>query len=396
MRPDLTLLGRRAADRGAAPSPNRGLERPSDAEQPRDGRHDREAACFGAYVRSLAAGRDPDPELLDAVLERLRRLLSAELRRRGLWQAPPCYLGIHGGSWWQDGGEPLDELVAECYGFVFLERLRSLTSRAHVPGAAEGLVRLGVRHFVHDRQRAFDPLGYRVFEALHGAVRRLVEKGELRVVRGDPRIRNATLLAYSRAPGQEWDGGLEERVAGWGRDLLPLVLDYHGRGGAQRFLEERLAALPDRGVGAFRFKELIDALKRQARADWSEILNGETAPRPSQDGRLAGPEPEAAAADGFRKLTACVEASIAAAADDEATRRYLGALWTFVHAYATEADVEEGPRGELPSRRRLAALLGIPRDRLPELFRILGRATERCRERLHGPVGGARMAGERR
>lgn len=351
------------------------------------------ADALDAYLHCLAPGREPDPLLLDAVLVHLRRLLVVELRRRGLWRAPPDYLGIHGGAWWQDGAEPLDELVAECYRFVFLERLRSLLSRAGIPGAVEKVVRLGVGHFVHERQRTFDPLGYRVFEALHDAVERLVDRGELQVVGGDPRIRNGTRLAFAGAPADAEGAELEDRLDGWDRELLPLLLEYHGRGKARRFLEERLAGLSARGVRSFRFKELIDPLKRQARAGWTGILHGEGAAMGTREGRLTGPELKATAADGFRKLAACIEASIPGAAEDEVTRGYLGTLWGFVRAYAATEEVEEGPAGELPSRRRLATLLGIPRDRLPELFRLLGRVAAGCRERLDRPAIRPRAAG---
>jgi hypothetical protein len=36
----------------------------------------------------------------------------------------------------------------------------------------------------------------------------------------------------------------------------------------------------------------------------------------------------------------------------------------------------------MPSRRQLAGMLGIPRDRMPELFGVLRRVLERCRRDL--------------
>ena len=53
---------------------------------------------FTDYLRSLAPdGEPPDAETFDTLLGRLRGALVHEMKKRGLYQAPPSYLGVYGG-----------------------------------------------------------------------------------------------------------------------------------------------------------------------------------------------------------------------------------------------------------------------------------------------------------
>src|SRR5436309_14649242 len=126
------------------------------------------ARVFTDYVRSLEPGGEPDPQRLATVRETLRGALRGELRRRGLWNAPPDYLGVYGSEGWEDA---LEELLAECYAFVFVDRLRALQAQLRVKPNVDGLVFLNVRHFLHERQKEHDPVGSQVFEVLQSAVR---------------------------------------------------------------------------------------------------------------------------------------------------------------------------------------------------------------------------------
>ena len=48
-------------------------------------------------------GRPQNRQHFAAVWEKLRSALIAEMKKRGLWNAPPGYLGIHGTASWTDG-----------------------------------------------------------------------------------------------------------------------------------------------------------------------------------------------------------------------------------------------------------------------------------------------------
>jgi hypothetical protein len=86
------------------------------------------------------------------------------------------------------------------------------------------------------------------------------------------------------------------------------------------------------------------------------------------------PDRRAETWDSFLKLTDCVAQALERLRAHPATIDYLGRLWQYLRLYSLD------PGEELPSRRSLAALLDIPRNRLPDLYRILGRLVEACRD----------------
>src|SRR5262245_58510847 len=92
-------------------------------------------SVFTAFARSLQGQETPDADLFHDAWQRLQAVLAGEMKKRGLWQSPPCYLGVYGAERWE-GEEPegdpmarvfaaggqvsaLGELVADCYAFIF-------------------------------------------------------------------------------------------------------------------------------------------------------------------------------------------------------------------------------------------------------------------------------------
>jgi hypothetical protein len=352
---------------------------------------------FTEYVRSLATGREPEPQRLAAVREALRGALRGELKRRGLWNAPPDYLGVYGAESWEDA---LEELLAECYAFVFVDRLRALQAQLEVKPNVDGLVFLNVRHFLHERQKEHDPLGSQVFEVLQSAVRGAVAEGELHVLAGDPRVRNETVLGFqpdadSASPGVR---DLRSLVSRWNDELLPDLVTLRGRRQEEIVirLRERLADLRAGGAVTFRFKDLIDPLKADVRARWAALLDhaaGETAPERVGDDavravRLVRPDTGFEERQLFRKLIACVLTSIERLDANEKTRAYLTRLWQFLRVNAAS-----GLGEERLSRRRTAELLRIPRDRLDDLYTTLGELLERCRAANFGKLSVTSLPG---
>jgi hypothetical protein len=381
---------------------------PADERPAEDGR------LFTAYVRRLAEpGGAADRALFDQAWAALRAALRSELRRRSLWEGPPAYLGVYGAESWEGPGEPLEELLADCYAFVFVDRRRSLAAQLAVKDNVDGLVFLNIRHFLHERQREHDPLGFRVFEVLRRAVQDAVEAGELRVLAGDPRVRNDTRLGFSEAAprgparpapeaGPAARQALREIAARWTGDLLPDLVTARGRE------EERVAGrlralfpgLRDAGIEAFGFKELVDPLKAEVRERWAALLAAAD-PGAPEAAVPAGFDLLAEGRESFRWLVSCVQAALDRLDAAEATRGYLMTLWQFLRVWAGSSEegrgvseegrgapvpaareatpAAEAPGDELPSQRRLAEQLRIPRERLPGLFGTLGRIVERCR-----------------
>jgi hypothetical protein len=347
------------------------------------------ARIFTDFIRRLEPAGEPDPEGLTAVRETLRGALTGELRRRGLWNAPPEYLGVYGRDSWED---VLEELLADCYTFIFVDRRRSLQAQLRLKENIDGLIFLNVRHFLHERQKERDPVGAQVFAVLQAAVRSAVAEGELHVLAGDPRVRNETVLGFRpdaepRTPAAPV-GGLRSLVARWNDDLLPHLVTLRGKRQVEvvHQLRGRLAGLLDAGFEAFRFKDLIDPFKADVRARWTAILEqaaGETAVERTEDDtlqavRLVRPDTGFEEMQVFRRLVACVLEGIERLDVSEKTRGHLTTLWQFLRIQAMA-----GPEGRL-SERRVEDLLGIPRDRHKELRRILGRLLERCRASFRG------------
>ncbi|HYO13085.1 MAG TPA: hypothetical protein VE685_07825 [Thermoanaerobaculia bacterium] len=358
-----------------------------------------EERVFTDYVRTLSEGREPGPDLVQSLEEALRRALVTEMKRRGLWESPPSWLGVFGWERWEPrgsgpGGEgALEELLAECYAFIFVSRLRSLEAQLRIKPNIDGLVFLNIRHFLHERQKTHDPLGSQVFEVLQSAVRDAVESGKLRVVEGDERIRNDTVLAFGKeetGPGAA--PALRETVAAWNDELLPDLVTLRGRRQEEivRRLRDRLADLRTKGIESFRFKDLVDPMKADVRARWGaalELAGGEVAEEhESKESRgvpLVFPDTGIEERQLFRWLVACVLDRIERLDVNDKTRRYLLTLWNFLRIRAAGAPVaglDLGEEEESPSLRKISDLLHIPRERLPVLYKILGSLLNDCRD----------------
>lgn len=351
---------------------------------------------FTLFIRRLTD--DLDSSQFYEVWDRLEAILRQELRRRNLWNSPPSYLGIYGWPSWEPGRRagdegPMTELAAECYSFIFVDRLAALRAQLEVKPNVEGLVLLNVRHFLHERQRAYDPIGFRVFEILREAVREGIAQGELFVLAGDPGVRNETILGFDPAAGPEpGPFDLGPLVARWNDDLLPDLLLARGRQQAEVLarLREKLMALARAGIRAFSFRSVIDPLKNDTRARWAALMEearGERErPGPKGERVLLGAAPPQAdfeVEQSFAHLAKRVMEAIEELSTDPRTRRYLGSLWQFLRIQAGDESDEEA--WEQLSHRKLAQLLDIPRERLPDLFATLRRLISQCREARSSP-----------
>lgn len=370
------------------------------------------ADVFSDYLRSLDADREPDPERLRGVLAALEKLLRQEMRRSGIWRLPPVRLGVIGYASWSEPGA-LAELAADAYQAAILRRLRGLLAQLRLKPQIEGLVRLNVQRFLRDYQRGGDPLGYRAWEVAQNAAERAVERKALVIAADGPPVGAETLLATNPGNGVLHDvpppaagrRALAERAARWNAELLPELVTAGGRGldAVIDRLAERLPELAEDGVGAFRLRDLVAALRDDLRRRWAARLWQAGDVAAAGEMRAAGedeppvpvlllspcpanPEEVAAEREVARRLRRCMEEGLeGAAAGDARTRQEARALWRALEVAAVEEE-------SMPSRRRLAQALGIPRDRMPALFGVVGRVMTGCRREL----GLDRAAEERR
>jgi hypothetical protein len=333
-------------------------------------------SVFTAFVRGLHGERTPDADLFHDAWHGLRAALVGEMKKRGLWQGPPGYLGAYGWESWDSEASQgaLGELVADCYAFIFVDRLQSLKRHLEDKPDIDGLVRLNIRHFLHERQKAHDPLGFRLFELLQTAVEEAVSSGSLHVLAGDRKVRNDTLLGFrplSEAPGmQPTPAELEPIVLRWNDELMPALITARTRQQpvVVRRLRECLLELPRLGVESFRFKDLLDPFKRDARRRWAALHEeGETE-------SAAESRPGLEHFEHFEQIRHCVSTSIDRLEADPRTRTQLRTLWQYLWREHGEESREVGPP---PSYRQLGQRLNIPRERLPALFTLLRQIVRR-------------------
>lgn len=353
------------------------------------------ASIFTDYIRYLnAVGEPPTAESFEALLDTLRGALVHEMKRRSVWSAPPSYLGVYGGSFWSEG-DLLEDLVLDCYRFIFLDRLAGLRRQMRVRSNLDGLIFLNIRHFLHDLQRRHDPLGRRIFEITRAALERLIAAGRLHVLEGDPRLRNDTVLAFAkwRDVREARDAELGPWVTTWCGDLAVDLLTAWGRDEVVVKLAERVASLVEVGITVFRFGDLLDPLKREIRSRWStfqaegESLAVETTAEGTQVVRLVRPDRGVEERQSFAKLIACVGERLDGVGERARTKDYLRRLWLYLRQWAAEPGTDPGEAEvapPLPSDRKIGDLLKIPRGRIPQLKASLGELVERCREALAG------------
>lgn len=345
------------------------------------------SSAFTAFVRSQQGERTPDAALFHDTWHGLRAALVREMKKRGLWQSPPCYLGAYGWESWdfeaQRGADTdraqsaLAELVADCYAFIFVDRLESLKRQLEGKPDIDGLVLLNIRHFLLERQRAHDPLGFRVYELVHDAVEEAISSGALHcLAAGDKKIRNDTLLGFD--PEIETPSSpsiLEPIVFRWSSELMPQLITARTRQQAAvaRQLRERVLGLPQHGVKAFRFKDLLDPFKRDVRQRWVALLEEEEQGGPASPLKEAGRFPvptQAESQESLEHLRRSISTSIDRAVPDPRTRSQLKTLWN--HLWRQHGDENgEAEQAEPSSHRQLSQRLKIPRERLPLLFHLL-------------------------
>ena len=377
--------------------PLRALARPT-AESGR-GRDD-DAWVFTHYLASLdAAGEPADSAAFERVWQALRRLLAREIQRRGLWRMPPSFLGVFGFRTWagNPGGDALDELTADCYAFVFVERLRLLRAQLARKPNVEGLVVRSVRNFLYDVQKRQDPLGFRIYDLTHLALRRALEAGELHLVGGGPGLGGRAVLAcragHDAAAADPAD--LAPLVASWNDELLPGLITAHGKAKAAvvEQLRRRSIGLSEAGVEAFRVRDLVGGLKSDARARWAAVLSwaeGGVAVE-GEDGEMVRwvrqirPDTRFEDRQSFDRLQACITEGVEQQRLDRRTHGHLRELWSYLRTFAAEAPIRAdhgrkhgGDDDQLPSRRELSRRLGIPRDRFGDLYLLLQGIWESC------------------
>lgn len=346
-------------------------------------------SVFTTFIRRLGSDRNGlDKQLFASVWNRLRGVLISELKARGLWNASPRYLGVVEGASWSHQGA-LEELLAECYSFIFVRRIHALHTQLQSKDNIDGLVFRNVRNFLTNEQKKHDPLGFRVFHVVRSAVQRSIANASLFVSGDGLNIRNGTVLQFhaesEAKPAVSFE--VATHIQAWSDELLPELVT--ARGAELESVVEKLRGflvdLRAEQIRAFRLKDVVDPLKRDVRHRWERLWShseGETARDENEDGstvrtRIVYQVSSFEERQEFEALFACVTDLLSCLVVPAKTRSYLAKLWAF------ERNRCMYPHEAKPlSHRKIGNLLGIPRHRLPKLYRTLGQLVRRC---LAGP-----------
>lgn len=352
---------------------------------------------FTAYVRSLdSEGAPLSPEVFERTLGKLRGALIHEMKKRGIWNVPPPFLGIYGSSHWAEG-DALEDLLLHCYQYIFIQRLAALRRQLSVRPNIEGLVYLNIRHFLHEAQRRHDPLGMRLFEITCAAVQQLCDDGTLFILDGGPRLRNNTVLGFAEwlDPRLAADVDLKVQAAAWCDALLPDLVIAWVKEPVIESLAAQLVRLEE-NVEVFKLENILQPLKNEVRARWwagglwgtaPEILRSDN----EDEDWLAIVRPENTFEDhqNFNTLLQCIGERLGRLDEKEKTKDYLRRLWLALREWAAEAHVEQEPSlandkelpdsAALPDNKSLGQILSIPRARIPGLKETLGELLNQCR-----------------
>ncbi len=384
---------------------------------------------FSGFICSLRSGAQPSQQSFDAFLARLRPALLRQILWRGLWDRPPGYLGVVGGSWADPTAQ--EELLADFCEFM-VRRLPGLWKRCEEESGVDYLVYLNIRHFVHQAQERHDPVGSRIYRILKAAVKRGLEGGTMVLLAGGSespssprlaqktdggsdrhlgacgRLRYGSTLGFAPGsdPGSTEGVDLAERIEAWRGELLPdLVTAYQLTGVVVR-VEACIGRLRDLGVESFLFGDLMDGLRTQARHWLAAARQSSQRPSAPEDAGeenptlvpVVSPDTGIEGRDVLYKLRRCVVAGVEQL-ENRRTRGYLLKLWLCLHGWATESSSRrageaagEGTRvpafegDKPPSAKKLGELLGIPRNRMPGLYRTLGQLVRGCQRAVSGNV----------
>ena len=361
---------------------------------------DRDQRLTG-MLREWLDGGEMSPDLGRRLLQALEDVVVAELKRRGLWNASPRYLGLLGEQWRdRDGGGPLRELLNEVFVAAIAEPLPRWRNLLADPATSlEAALVQAIRNHLHELQKRHDRLGYDLYQRTKEAVLAAIAAGELHLAGATDsqeaqRISNHSVLTADPAGGIEPVPAekLAERVPLWVDSLLPeLVVGIReNRRQAVERLRQHLAALATEGIVSWRFKDLLDPLKAAIRARWQSRAesggddDGPTVTTFDDDGHrelvrtLHPRDPERFELEHLEKLLECLAVQIGRHAAQQRTLDHIWALFLYLQTFIAPGSDED----ELPSARELEKRLKIPREKVPSLLEVLGRFLRLCRKLL--------------
>ena len=234
---------------------------------------------FTQYIKNQQPS-DYSPELLEAVA----KALHAEMKKRGLWNAPPAWLGYKDWSYWDENRNgnrackkvlpkysyAFNDLFVTCYITTIIEPLPKLQAQPKTFDNIDTLIFRNINYFISNLQRKNDPLGYNVAQQAKNAIHCAIDKGIFAPsdLNHDGNVSNKTLLTiYS------FDTSITPSEKAFILEVLrnnPTWKDIRLKlAGKSQTVQEPLCQivcqLTEAGILCFRFNVLVDAMKEDVR-----------------------------------------------------------------------------------------------------------------------------------
>lgn len=340
------------------------------------------ATILSEHVRTF--GPDSDPS---QVLTVLKRLLGYHMRSQNLLFAPPEFLGYSNLKNWSVP-DAFEDIVIDCYLFAIVQRITSLQNQLKIKANVDGLISKNVHHFLIERQRKYDPIGYAVFANLRGGALDAATCNEILLEKlKSGKLLNQSILRLGEnlsAPPANSDHirASLEIIPKWAATVRTLTkISENGRAWVRDFLRR----LADAGIMAVVFGDLVDVVAKRVRSDWQArhaISSSELAYEGDDEFvnivRITLPNKSIEARERWEQLKQVISKRITLL---DHQSRVLDRLAVVFNALV---QVIESQEVEVPSQSDLIEITGIPRSTLNGDFQILRELIENAVAELEG------------
>jgi hypothetical protein len=205
----------------------------------------------------------------EAFLAALGQALRSRLRRSGLQDHPPAFLGYPEFKTWPEAfqeGDASASPTLDCYIEAIANRYGALMDQLRIKPNIDGLILLNIDRFILARQKKHDPIGYAVFKNAESSLQWMMETGQVKVdnARGT-QLRNASVVHFSEGAVRGSREQLETIIAGSAQWEQALPRQIKIGEGAQKLLTACLLTFPSSGVGTFRLGDFLAVVKERVR-----------------------------------------------------------------------------------------------------------------------------------
>lgn len=214
----------------------------------------------------------------EVLLKHIEEDLVYEMKRRGLWLAPPEWLGYPDIESWKNSSA-LNSLAFFCYEFAIVKRIPGLDNQLKEKDNKkkdniDGIILLNIKNFLTELQQKQDRVGYAVGSNVNNAIKQLIEENP-EIIRAQKlsngKLDNKTVLTFLPA---DPTSDISDEKSLWDAirhhtDWLMVRFEMlRISEKAQEKLSKIVCQLANCDIRSFRYHDLINLLKNDARAAW--------------------------------------------------------------------------------------------------------------------------------